>query len=500
MKLTLKIILLFLIFACGLVGVSGYLSVQREIAFFEEEMTARHGRLAAAVHPTLRQAWNSTGPGGMLQFVASIEGDEQQVRIRWVWLDGTADPASQPVAEMSLLANLQANRLTSIRVRSGGTIGLFCSYYPVALGDGRLGALEMSESLERRDQYTADTITRTGTLMAALIIAAVLLVAIFGLNVIGRPLQALIEKTQRVTEGDLTTPVTVSGNDELSTLARALNQMCEKLDSSQQAVLRETAQRLEAMEQLRHGDRLKTVGRLASGVAHELGTPLNVITGRAGLIAAGKLSEEDVTKSAGTIQSEANRMTAIVQQLLNFARRSPLKRIPGDLNSVIDRTVSLLEPIAKKHAAVVEITQRLPDEISVSIDAAQMQQVFSNLVMNAILSRKSGVEVEIAAATVSVAEVAETFGDSNGSSKLSASSATAIVRIAITDNGSGIKRNDLPHVFEPFFTTRDVGQGTGLGLSIAHGIVTEHGGWMTVESVLQQGTTFTVFLPIEVEV
>jgi two-component system, NtrC family, sensor kinase len=85
-------------------------------------------------------------------------------------------------------------------------------------------------------------------------------------------------------------------------------------------------------------------------------------------------------------------------------------------------------------------------------------------------------------------------------SKLSASSATAIVRIAITDNGSGIKRNDLPHVFEPFFTTRDVGQGTGLGLSIAHGIVTEHGGWMTVESVLQQGSTFTVFLPIEVEV
>lgn len=493
MKLTLKIILLFLVFACGLVGVSGYLSVQREIAFFEEEMSARHVRLANAVHPTLRQAWSSTGHGGMLQFVASIEGDEQQVRIRWVWLDGTPDPAAQPVADISLLANLPANRLRSIRVRSDGEVGLFCSYYPIALGDGRLGALEMSESLARRDQYTANTITRTVTLMAALILAAVLLVGIFGLNLIGRPLQALIEKTQRVAEGDLNTPVQIRGHDELSTLADALNQMCEKLDTSQQAVLRESAQRIEAMEQLRHGDRLKTVGRLASGVAHELGTPLNVITGRAGLIAGGKLSPEDVNKSAGAIQSEANRMTAIVQQLLNFARRSSPNRSVCDLNSVLDRTVSLLAPIAKKHAATVKIVQRLPDGISVNIDAAQMQQVFSNLVMNALLSKDSGVVVEIAA-TVSEAAVAQKVDQTDQPQDV-----RSAVGITFTDNGSGINPDDLPHVFEPFFTTRDVGQGTGLGLSIAHGIVTEHRGWMTVDSVLNEGTTFTVYLPLEIE-
>jgi hypothetical protein len=87
MKLTLKIILLFLVVSCGLIGVSGYLSVQREIAFFEEEMTARHGRLVAAVEPMLLDAWRSAGPGGLLRFVANIEGDERQVRIRWVWLD-----------------------------------------------------------------------------------------------------------------------------------------------------------------------------------------------------------------------------------------------------------------------------------------------------------------------------------------------------------------------------------------------------------------------------
>ena len=487
MKLTLKIILLFLIVACGLVGVSGYLSVQREIAFFEDEMTARHGRLVTAVEPMLRDAWRSAGRGGMLRFVASIEGDEQQVRIRWVWLDETADDATRPVAPQLSLSRIPMGQLTSVRVRANDELGLYCSYFPVELGDGRRGALEMTESLTRRDEYTRSTILRTMLLMGAMIIAAMLLVAVFGLRLIGRPLQALIQKTQQVAEGNLRTPVTVSGSDELATLATALNQMCEKLDTSQQAVQRESAQRIEALAQLRHGDRLRTVGRLASGVAHELGTPLNVVSGRAGLIAGGNLGVEDVIKSAKAIQAEATRMTGIVQQLLNFARRSTPKQTLCDLNSVIDLTVSLMEPIIRKKNAQVSVTERLSEGISVNIDAAQMQQVFSNLLMNALLSKDSGVTVQIAAQSCDAISPESTSSEPIRS-----------VRITMTDNGDGIAEAHLPHVFEPFFTTRDVGQGTGLGLSISHGIVSEHGGWMTVESVPGQGTIFSVFLPVGV--
>jgi len=487
MKLTLKIILLFLIVACGLVGVSGYLSVQREIAFFEDEMSARHGRLVTAVEPMLRDAWQSAGRGGMLRFVASIEGDEQQVRIRWVWLDETADDATRPVAPHQSLSSIPLGRLTSVRVRTTDELGLYCSYFPVELGDGRRGALEMTESLTRRDEYTRSTIQRTMFLMGAMIIAAMLLVAVVGLRLIGRPLQALIQKTQQVADGDLRTPVTVGGSDELATLATALNQMSEKLDASQQAVQRESAQRIEALAQLRHGDRLKTVGRLASGVAHELGTPLNVVSGRAGLIAGGNLGVEDVIKSATAIQAETTRMTGIVQQLLNFARRSTPKQTLCDLNSVIDLTVSLMESIIRKKNAQVSVTERLSEGISVNIDAAQMQQVFSNLLMNALLSKNSGVTVQIAAQSCDAVSP-----ESSGSEPIRS------VRISMTDNGEGIAEADLPHVFEPFFTTRDVGQGTGLGLSISHGIVSEHGGWMTVESVPGQGTTFSVFLPVGV--
>jgi hypothetical protein len=156
MKLTLKIILLMLVVACGLVGISGYLSVQREIVFFEEEMTARHARLVAAVQPMLLDAWRSAGRGGMLRFVASIEGDEQQVRIRWVWLDETADETSRPVAPASTCwrSSGRASSLQCACENSDGA-GLYCTYFPFELiGDYRRGALEMTESLARRDQYT----------------------------------------------------------------------------------------------------------------------------------------------------------------------------------------------------------------------------------------------------------------------------------------------------------------------------------------------------------
>ncbi len=486
MKLTLKIMLLFLAIACGLVTISGYLAVEREIRFFEDEMSARHARLVGTVSPTLRDLWNSVGRGGMLQFVASIEGDEQQVRIRWVWLDESVDEATRPAATPQQLSDVTSGRLTSVRVRTADGPGLYCSYFPVELGDGRLGALEMAESLTRLDQYTRSTIIRTVVLMGAMILSAMLVVALFGLRMIGQPLQALIEKTRQVADGDLRTPVTVGGSDELATLATALNQMCEKLDTSQQAVLTESARRLEAMEQLRHDDRLKTVGRLASGVAHELGTPLNVVSGRASLIASGNLDQNDIVASARTIHSETARMTGIVQQLLNFARRSTPKCSSCSLNAVIDRTVSLMEPMVRRKMACVQVTQKLPDDEMVNADPAQIQQVLSNLLTNALLSKDSEVQIQIAAERCPAAPA-----DANGVA------ATSCVRISVTDDGDGIPATDLPHIFEPFFTTREFGQGTGLGLSIAHGIVAEHGGWMTADSTVGKGTTFAVYLPMD---
>jgi signal transduction histidine kinase len=253
-------------------------------------------------------------------------------------------------------------------------------------------------------------------------------------------------------------------------------------------IVTETAERLAAMEQLRHADRLRTVGRLAAGLAHELGTPLNVVSGRAGLIASGKLEPDEILHSAATIKTEADRITEIVRQLLDFARRRQPKRVALDLRIIARRTVELLQPLAAKRDIVVRLIDD-EDPVSACIDQDQIQQVLTNLVMNAIQAVDSGGEVRL--------RLGSELRPDNGFADTEPSD---YARIAVEDQGMGISEEQLEHIFEPFYTTKDVGEGTGLGLSIAHGIVQEHQGWIDVSSSPGMGTCFTVYLPKESEI
>lgn len=261
--------------------------------------------------------------------------------------------------------------------------------------------------------------------------------------------------------------------------------MCDQLVESQATLLRETAARIAAMEQLRHADRLKTVGRLASGTAHGLGTPLNVVSGRAGLIVSGKLSAEEIVKSADAIQKEAKKMTAIIRQLLAFARRNTPKRTPVDLSRLVGQTIELLSPSAEKHRVMLSLSGDTQDTVAM-VDADQIQQVLTNLIVNAGQAMPDGGAVQLAVHRTHArppegcdAAVGEYF------------------RIDVEDEGQGISEESLRHVFEPFFTTKEVGEGTGLGLSIAYGIVQEHDGWIDVTSQPGEGSCFSVYLPEE---
>ena len=254
------------------------------------------------------------------------------------------------------------------------------------------------------------------------------------------------------------------------------------------------AGRVAAVEQLRHADRLKTVGRLASGVAHELGTPLNVIAGRAGMISSGRLSPTEAAQSAEIIRNQSQQMTQIIRQLLDFSRQNSPRRVAVDLSSVIRQTVGLLMPLAEKREVTIEA-----DDVSTGlvgrIDVGQIQQVLSNLLINAIQAMPSGGVVKI---------VARRRGLKPGESGPLADSsddeaATEYLVITIEDEGGGITEEHLDHLFEPFFTTKDVGEGTGLGLSISYGIVQEHGGWIDVQSDVGSGSIFAVYLPAELQ-
>jgi len=240
--------------------------------------------------------------------------------------------------------------------------------------------------------------------------------------------------------------------------------------------------REQATEQLRHADRLTTVGKLASGLAHELGTPLNVVRGRAKLIVDGEVEGQDVAESARIVVEQAERMTALIRQLLDFARPRPLHKAPVNLTRLAHRVCELVATIARK--AEVTLVPLDDAELFGEADDGQLTQVVTNLVVNALQATSVGGTVRIR--TKPVQQPAPPYVESTE---------TSWSAIEVADTGKGIDEESRARVFEPFYTTKEVGEGTGLGLSVSWGIVREHGGWIDVSSTPGQGSTFTVYLP-----
>ncbi len=225
----------------------------------------------------------------------------------------------------------------------------------LSLAPGIIRSTEVAGSLEisSPDPGAADRVRRSliSSLISLLGVAALsgLVIVVGGVKMVGKPLNALIDKVHRVGQGDFGEPVQLRSRDELGRLGEAINEMCEQLEHQRRELETETASRVEAVEQLRHAERLNMVGRMAAGIAHEIGTPLNVVSGRAELIASGMLSEDAVRESAKTIQSESQRITKIVRHLLDFARQSTPQRSRQDLNQLVSMTANLMEPLAAKH-------------------------------------------------------------------------------------------------------------------------------------------------------
>jgi signal transduction histidine kinase len=264
--------------------------------------------------------------------------------------------------------------------------------------------------------------------------------------------------------------VTNHEEDELAELALEMNAMSDRLVAT--------------MGQLRHADRLAIVGTLASGVAHELGTPLNVVAARAEMVASGEATVEEARDYAGVIVGAADRMAVIIRRLLQFARRSGARKAPCDLAELVSESVELLRPLARKRSVDLTVGPA-PADVVASVDSAQIQQVMSNLLVNAIQAMPKGGTIQIAIERGRGLPPADVGGE-----------ATDYLCLSVKDQGEGITPENLPHIFEPFFTTKDVGEGTGLGLAVTYGIIREHGGWITVESTRHQGTTFSVYLPV----
>ncbi|HMJ09837.1 MAG TPA: ATP-binding protein [Polyangiaceae bacterium] len=241
---------------------------------------------------------------------------------------------------------------------------------------------------------------------------------------------------------------------------------------------------LAALEQLRHSDRVSTLGRLASSIAHELGNPLNVIELRAQLIASGDADTmERIQHSARIIVEQTQRMTRIIDEVLSFARMQPARIARIDLAVVVRKAIALSEHTAKKHRSTVSLD--VPNlAIELDGDEDKLLQIIVNLVVNGIQSMPQGGPIRVTVSDEHHAPLHEPEG-----------SPQHYVCIGVSDRGTGISPENIPKVFQPFFSTKGSDGGTGLGLSVAQGIAHEHEGWIDVTSELGQGSTFKVYLP-----
>jgi signal transduction histidine kinase len=245
-------------------------------------------------------------------------------------------------------------------------------------------------------------------------------------------------------------------------------------------LVQERSQHQLTVDQLRHADRLNVIGTLAAGVAHEIGTPLNVISGSAELI-PGARDPRDLEEMSRIIRDQTHKISAIIRHLLDFGRRAGTKTTVLDLDDLVRSSTTLLLPMARKRSVEVAVE---PAAARVLVDGsrAELEQVLSNLVLNAIqaVPRGSTVRVRIGAAS---------RPDGHGAAR-------SFGAITVEDTGPGIAADALPHIFEPFFTTKGVGEGTGLGLSVSYGIVRDHSGSIEVDSAPGRGARFTVLLPL----
>jgi two-component system NtrC family sensor kinase len=356
-----------------------------------------------------------------------------------------------------------------------------------------LGVLDIVYSLDDINRNLRTSMLGIAGFSVGFIGLAALLVGFFVHRLVYLPLRDLESGAQRLSAGNLDQPIPVRSGDEFGKLASSFNTMTDALRMSraelqdwghtlEQKVDERTQELRRAQAETMRGEKLASVGLLASGVAHELNNPLTGILTFSHLVRQKMPDKSADAEDMDLVIRETKRCAAIIKRLLDFAREKHPEKKFTDLNQVIDDTVRIVEKPA--HLRDIEITLDLDRTLPpIWIDADQIKQVVMNMLVNA----QHAVE-EKGSITVSTRQAQDP--------RAPATESRPMVAISIVDTGCGIPEKNLKRIFDPFFTSKDVGKGTGLGLSVSHGIVEAHGGLIEVQSKVGEGSTFRVYLPL----
>jgi two-component system, NtrC family, sensor kinase len=364
-----------------------------------------------------------------------------------------------------------------------------CHAHPA--GQQVLGVLDTNLSLSQADAQVA----ASSTLIMSYTTAAVLLVAVLSWLtvwwVVHKPIQALKNGTEHLSRGELGYQIKVQSQDEVGELAASFNGMSTQLRAANEQITnwaktledrveQKTMELRNAHDHVLHVEKMASVGKMAAVVAHEVNNPLSGILTYAKLlrrwVGGGETSgakHDEALQCLDLIATESRRCGDLIKNLLNLSRTAPMNIQLTDLHDLMERCLLLvrhqLELVGIEWQ--LDVDQDLPP---VECDPAQIEQVLLAMIMNAIDAMPHGGTLWLSARLNHDADE---------------------VTMRVRDDGTGISPEVLPHIFEPFVTTKEGGHGVGLGLAISRGIVERHGGRIEVESELGCGTTFTVSLP-----
>ena len=484
MRLTIKLVGMLFVVMLIIIAVDGYLSMVREVSLFESNMRSNANMLGNVSEGMVTEVWQTKGRERALELINDINQAEHKIHLKYVDLSDQQSLNLYCENNQHKLDSLYRGHKITAKIMGADKRDSLFTLIPLKINEVDVpGMLVLSESFKDLKSYTRETLIRVFVLSAVLILVGTAMLWFLGRRYIGKPLQALMNRTHRIGTGDFSHEPVLPGHNELTHLSESINEMCDNLETARNRLEEESEKRIAALEQLRHSERLATVGRLASGVAHELGTPLNVISGRAKIMAGEVVENQELSDSCRIISEQADRMTRIIKQLLDFARRRRSQQSYSDIRPVIRQVAEMLNPMARKSS--VNIICDLPNDLPQTlIDPAQIQQVLINIIVNGIQAMPQGGDFRITAtAQRKIKPMDELQVEKE------------YMRVELIDQGEGIHPDVLNKIFDPFFTTKDIGSGTGLGLSISHGIIEEHEGWIEVQSEIGRGTTFIVNLP-----
>ncbi len=480
MRLARKLTLALVLGILAVMAAYAYVQTREEVVLFEGDLQ-RDTRRAEALRAAVRSVWAKEGEARARELVEEIAGVAGQAQVRWVRIDTPSGDPLRPELSPEDLRALSAGEVRQlVHPDREGEMRRF-TYVPMAAGEPSV--LEVAENLT--PQLTFIRMSHLTIALATLVAVAVCgaIAMALGVFFVGRPLQLVRDRARAVGAGDFSGRLQLRQRDEIGELAAEIDAMCDRLAEGQRRLAAETAARIAALEQLRHADRLATVGQLGAGVAHELGTPLNVVALRAKEITSPSTSREEAVRHAHVIDEQCERMTGIIRQLLDFSRRGGGHPVELDARDLVAQTFDLLAATAEQRGVTL-VVEPGAGAVPVRADPTRLLQALTNVVLNGVQATAPGGRLT---GGVLIRRMCPPGAPER--------SATDCACIRVTDTGRGIRAEDLPRVFEPFFTTKDVGEGTGLGLAVAHGIVAEHGGWIEVESTLGRGSRFTIVLP-----